>query len=633
MGNFFNKTIRIGLIILISINSTFSYSKSADLDTEAKIRAAFIYNFTKYISWPKDAYSTKFRIGVLNNEELTAALESMAKVKRVNDAYFEIVRMTDLSDIKSFQMVYINDYTRFPIETIYKKIGYESVLVISDQYPNDECMINFIEIDNRMKFKLNEDEIKKQNITVSNSLLKIGTQTYSKFDISREESSSTTKTKIPTAEVNKKVKNETAVEMSNEEYDKLVAKLESDLTLEMSKVSKKDQEITSLRENINEQKEELVIVQDKIKNQSNELIKLSSSIGMKEQEYLENIEKVEQSQASLDSAKTNLLKTKNQLSSTALLLDNQKSINYIILVVLLIIGSLGFLSFRSYRKQKAQATIILEQKQVAEIQRDEIQNQHYQLEEKTKEITDSINYAKRIQEAILPPIKLVKNYLAESFIFYQPKDIVAGDFYWMETTDDLVIFAAADCTGHGVPGALVSVVCSNALNQALKEFGQTQPAAILDKTLDIVIERFEKSEKEVKDGMDIALCAYNSKTMELQFAGAQNALWIIKNGAEELIEIKGDKQPIGKYAEKKPFTNHTLQLEKGDLIYMTSDGYVDQFGGDKGKKYKSVNFKKLLLSIKVKPVDEQLTIIMQNFDQWKGDLEQLDDVCVIGFKA
>jgi serine phosphatase RsbU (regulator of sigma subunit) len=618
---------------LISINSTFSYSKSADLDTEAKIRAAFIYNFTKYISWPKDAYSTKFRIGVLNNEELTAALESMAKVKRVNDAYFEIVRMTDLSDIKSFQMVYINDYTRFPIETIYKKIGYESVLVISDQYPNDECMINFIEIDNRMKFKLNEDEIKKQNITVSNSLLKIGTQTYSKFDISREESSSNTKTKIPTSEVNKKVKNEAAVEMSNEEYDKLVAKLESDLTLEMSKVSKKDQEITSLRENINEQKEELVIVQDKIKNQSNELIKLSSSIGMKEQEYLENIEKVEQSQASLDSAKTNLLKTKNQLSSTALLLDNQKSINYIILVVLLIIGSLGFLSFRSYRKQKAQATIILEQKQVAEIQRDEIQNQHYQLEEKTKEITDSINYAKRIQEAILPPIKLVKNYLAESFIFYQPKDIVAGDFYWMETTDDLVIFAAADCTGHGVPGALVSVVCSNALNQALKEFGQTQPAAILDKTLDIVIERFEKSEKEVKDGMDIALCAYNSKTMELQFAGAQNSLWIIKNGADELIEIKGDKQPIGKYAEKKPFTNHTIQLEKGDLIYMTSDGYVDQFGGDKGKKYKSINFKKLLLSIKVKPVDEQLTIIKQNFDQWKGDLEQLDDVCVIGFKA
>jgi serine phosphatase RsbU (regulator of sigma subunit) len=257
-------------------------------------------------------------------------------------------------------------------------------------------------------------------------------------------------------------------------------------------------------------------------------------------------------------------------------------------------------------------------------------DQKEKMESKNKEITDSINYAKRIQAAILPAGSLVKNYLPDSFIYYQPKDIVAGDFYWLEKKNDLIIFAAADCTGHGVPGAMVSVICNNALNRCVREFGLTDPAKILDQTREIIITEFEKSDDDVKDGMDISLCCYNPDTKELSWAGANNSLVIINENG--LTEIKPDKQPIGKYMDPKPYTAHRVQLKKNDLVYVFTDGYQDQFGGDKGKKFKASRLKELLLNIREKTIPEQKIIIENTFNQWKGGLEQIDDVCIIGVK-
>ncbi|MEZ4722175.1 MAG: SpoIIE family protein phosphatase [Flavobacteriales bacterium] len=265
-------------------------------------------------------------------------------------------------------------------------------------------------------------------------------------------------------------------------------------------------------------------------------------------------------------------------------------------------------------------------------QKIEIEHQKELVEEKNREVTESITYAKRIQEAILPPRKLVKEYLSNSFVLYKPKDIVAGDFYWMQPFGDWVFFAAADCTGHGVPGAMVSVICNNGLNRSVREFGLRDPAQILDKTRDLVMQEFEKSEEDVKDGMDIALCALNTDTNELHYAGAQNPLWIVRSGASEVEEIKGDKQPIGRYAEPRPFTTHHVKLEKGDTIYVFSDGYADQFGGVKGKKFKYASFKELLVSIQEKPMEAQREIINSRFEEWRGELEQIDDVCVIGVR-
>ncbi len=279
---------------------------------------------------------------------------------------------------------------------------------------------------------------------------------------------------------------------------------------------------------------------------------------------------------------------------------------------------------------------------------------HSQLEEKNTEILDSISYAKRIQSAILPPGKVVKEYLQESFIFYKPKDIVAGDFYWLETISDegrmmsnenstpntqhstTILFAAADCTGHGVPGAMVSVVCNNGLNRAVREHGLTDPGKILDKTREIVVAEFEKSEEEVKDGMDIALCSLSvdsNQSTVLKYAGAHNPLWIIRKDTDLIEEIKANKQPIGKFDHPEPYTTHTLKLLKGDTIYIFSDGYADQFGGEKGKKLKTTNFKKLLLSIQQENMQKQKELVNEAFENWKGKLEQLDDVCVIGVRV
>ena len=276
---------------------------------------------------------------------------------------------------------------------------------------------------------------------------------------------------------------------------------------------------------------------------------------------------------------------------------------------------------------------------VIKLQKEEVERQHLQLQEKNREILDSITYAKRLQEAILPPQKLVKQYFQNSFIFYKPKDIVAGDFYFMEVAGDTVLFAVADCTGHGVPGAMVSVVCSNALKSAVKDFGLTDPAEILNKVRELVVATFEKSESEVQDGMDIALCALQmlppldgKQRGVLQYAGANNPLWIIRKEGNEVQEVKPDKQPVGVYSRATEFTSHRIELEKGDAIYLFSDGYSDQFGGLKGKKFKSSNFKSLLLSFREENMEIQRELIHKAFEEWRSDYEQVDDVCVIGLR-
>lgn len=297
-------------------------------------------------------------------------------------------------------------------------------------------------------------------------------------------------------------------------------------------------------------------------------------------------------------------------------LNKQRVVNYAVSSGGLLVAGLLFFAVRGYNQKKKDNKIIHQQKIL--------------VEEKQKEILDSISYAKRLQEAIMPPVNLFKEMLPQSFIYYKPKDIIAGDFYWMERNGENVFFAAADCTGHGVPGALVSVVCSNALNRAVKEFGIKSPSKILDKTRELVIETFERSESEVKDGMDISLCAYNMQTKELQWSGANNPLWLINNN--ELIEYKADKQPIGKYAEEKPYTNHSVKLSSGDSVYIFTDGFADQFGGPKGKKFKYKNLADLLLSNCQCNMEQQKQILSSAFEKWKGNLEQIDDVCVIGIR-
>ncbi|MEZ4922317.1 MAG: SpoIIE family protein phosphatase [Crocinitomicaceae bacterium] len=263
----------------------------------------------------------------------------------------------------------------------------------------------------------------------------------------------------------------------------------------------------------------------------------------------------------------------------------------------------------------------------------ELQSQKEMVEEKNREIVDSINYALRLQRAIIPTESKIKSALPDSFVLFKPKDIVSGDFYWMNEIEGKVLVGAVDCTGHGVPGAMVSVVGANGLNRCVKEFNLTQPAAILDKLTDLVKETFESGEDKVKDGMDGVLCSIDLQNRVVEYAGANNPLWLMRKGADDLDEIKADKQPIGDFDMRKPFTNHSIQLDEGDIIYFFSDGYADQFGGPRGKKFKYKTLKKLLFDISDKSMAEQCSILDKTFKEWKGEFEQLDDVCIIGVRV
>jgi transcriptional regulator with GAF, ATPase, and Fis domain len=254
------------------------------------------------------------------------------------------------------------------------------------------------------------------------------------------------------------------------------------------------------------------------------------------------------------------------------------------------------------------------------------------IEEKNKDITDSIKYAKKIQQAIAPNIDEFNKNFTDSFILYKPKDIVSGDFYWFEHFGDTTVFAAADCTGHGVPGAFMSLICSDIMYKVVNDQQITSPAVALSRIDEKLVQLIRKSsESSANDGMDIALCSYSKNDRILNYAGAHRPLLIIRN--EEIIEYRPNKFSIGGHTtEGKHFDLNQIEVHAGDLIYLVTDGYADQFGGDKGKKFKFKNLKDLILSVSKRPMQEQKQIIDETFESWKGGLEQVDDVCLIGVK-
>ncbi len=255
-------------------------------------------------------------------------------------------------------------------------------------------------------------------------------------------------------------------------------------------------------------------------------------------------------------------------------------------------------------------------------------NQKRIIEYKNKDIMDSIHYALKIQRSMLPSANDFRENFKDSFIFYQSKDVVAGDFYWMEQIDGEVFIAVADCTGHGVPGAILSIICANALEKVICEMCLKDPGEILDAVREIVIKFLTKGDHEMNDGMDIALCKINYRNNELTYSGAYNPIYIVRNN--EMIITEPCKQPVGRFVLQESFTSSNFKIENGDAIYLFTDGYADQFGGPKKKKFKYKQFRNLLLEHSQKGMEEQKDIIVETFNSWKGIEEQIDDVCVVG---
>ncbi len=303
---------------------------------------------------------------------------------------------------------------------------------------------------------------------------------------------------------------------------------------------------------------------------------------------------------------------------------------YILLLFVLFWLFARLYSYRLKRENLRLEGIVTERTEEVVRQKDEIIIKNNILENQKKEIEDSIRYARRIQAAVIPSEKDCLEIFSESFVVFKPLNIVSGDFYWISNVNNKIIFTAADCTGHGVPGAFMSMLGVEFLNEIVNKDSITDPDIILNQLREKVIQALQQQgiSGEARDGMDIALISIDLKANILGYAGAYNPLIMIRNG--ELIETVGDKMPIGIYENMYPFRKHEIKIEKGDVFYMYSDGYEDQFGGPEGKKFKSKKLKQLLLEIHKYPMRRQKEIIEKTFEEWKGELQQIDDIVVIG---
>ncbi len=299
------------------------------------------------------------------------------------------------------------------------------------------------------------------------------------------------------------------------------------------------------------------------------------------------------------------------------------AIGFIAIIVLVF----SIIIFKQYSDKKKANILLAEQNEQIKRQRDQIFQQK-------KEITDSIHYASRIQQAVLSSPKIFEKFNIQYFILYKPRDIVSGDFYWINEKDDRLFVAAADCTGHGVPGAFMSMLGMALLNEIISKYDITNASQILDELRTLVIKSLHQSGsvEETKDGMDMALCVFDQKLSEVHFAGAFNPLYLVRGN--DIIEGPADRMPVGFHDKlATPFTNTTIPLQRGDALYIFSDGYVDQFGGENGKKFMAKRFKQLLIDIHQKGMEEQKDILDKTITDWRGELDQVDDILVIGMRV
>ena len=308
--------------------------------------------------------------------------------------------------------------------------------------------------------------------------------------------------------------------------------------------------------------------------------------------------------------------------------EKKRSVIYIAISIGGIILSIfiALIIYRNYKRTQKAHAIISKQK-------NEIEKQKHFVEEKNKEVMDSIHYAKRIQRALLTSENYFKKHVSDFFILYKPKDIVSGDFYWALNLNNKFYLATADCTGHGVPGAFMSLLNISFLNEVIIEKKITRPDLILDEIRNDIIKALNpEGNEKAKDGMDCSLCCFDFEKMELTVAAANNPVWILRN--DKLIEIKPDKMPVGMYADEvKPFSLEIFKIERGDIVYTFTDGYADQFGGPKGKKFKYKQLENNLITNSGKPMEEQKVLLLNAFDNWKEGLEQVDDVLLIAIKV
>jgi len=598
----------LSILVLIALSASALFAQQGFTN---ETRALLILDISRYVYYD-DAVpeQNEFSITLLDNDSnLFFDLEELAKTrKEVQGKPIRISVCTSIEKLEPAQVVFLNRVDGFRIEEVITKISGTNTLLISEGYPFRSSMINFVVIDGEPQFEANEELMIQEGLYVNELFLAQAIKTRedweSLYQVTEDElemeKSITEQQYLLIEQQQDQIRDQ---ELLIDDNRRTLQELRSEIEVREAEIEQKTSVLEMQEGEIKSQNLTIDAQLGEVKQQREILTEQEQSIRTKEEAISQKEEEIR------------IQDEKIVLQAEAI--QTQKIIILAAVLALILVFGLVYFIWRNYLNKK-RANILLQ------AQRDQIayQKQH---------ITDSIEYAKMIQAAILPSMELFSHEL-EHFVVFKPRDIVSGDFYWVEEIDGKYLIVTADCTGHGVPGAFMSMLGISLLNEIIISKEITRPDLVLNHLRNKIIEALrQKTGSIVKDGMDMTVCLFDRLTLQLQFSGANNPLYLVSDG--KLTQIKGDKMPVAIHDIMDPFTLHHLKLKRGDTFYTFSDGFADQFGGPNRKKFLAKNFKNLLISVQDLSMIKQGKRLDEVFTDYRLDVEQIDDVVVIGVKA
>jgi serine phosphatase RsbU (regulator of sigma subunit) len=596
-------------------------------------RALFIFDIAKYIDYgPGFADSSVFRIGILDRDvALFFEMGNLRKTRtRIQDKPVEIVKFNSESQITYTQLLYVNKASGFNLNKVKAMIEKHQTLLLTEGYEFRESMINFIGVEGEMpKYGVNEDMINKAGMKVNSNMLTQAIKTKEDWENLFGKASEQIIMQRDTIHQQMEMINVQKAEILHQKAlldsldneigtkEKTLEEKQKVLEKQFIQISSQQGEISVQKQTISAQLKEVQIQMDTLTRQREKIEIQKAAINDKQQRISEQDSKI-----------------KFQLEA----IEKQKLIIYFVILALLLVSFLGYYIYRGY-KIKKEANLKLEEKnRTISLQKDEIEKQRDlaaaqrdQIGYQKRHIEDSIMYAKRIQTALIPSLELFSDNL-EHFVLYKPLAIVSGDFYWVSTQSNPQVIISADCTGHGVPGAFMSMLGVTLLNEIVNSKHILMPDQIIENLRQGIIKSLKQvaDEDSIKDGMDIAVCVIDFDKNILWYAGANNPLYLVRGG--ELTHYRADKMPVAIHYKMEPFTLHTIEIQKGDAFYIFSDGYADQFGGPRQKKFMSMQLRETLVQIGGLTMLQQGERMNQIFEEWRGGGPQIDDVTLIGVR-
>jgi serine phosphatase RsbU (regulator of sigma subunit) len=622
------RVLAISLGSLLIINNSFG---QAGINNGT--RAVFIFDIAKYIDYgPGFADSSVFRIGILDRDiALFFEMGNMRKTRTmIQDKPVEIVKFNTENQITYTQVLYVNKASGFNLNKVKAVIEKHQTLLMTEGYEFRESMINFMGVEGEMpKYSVNEDLINQAGMKVNSNMMFQAIKTKEDWENLFGKASEQIVIQRDTIRQQLEMINSQKAEILKQKalldsLDKEITTKEKTLDEKQKVLEKQFVQISKQKGEISGQKQTILVQQNEVQVQKDTLTRQKGKITIQLARIDDQLKRISEQDS----------KIKVQLEA----IEKQKLILYFVLFALLLVSFLGYYIYRGY-KIKKEANIKLEEKnRTISMQKDEIGKQRDlaaaqrdQIGYQKRHIEDSIMYAKRIQTALIPSLELFSDKL-EHFVLYKPLAIVSGDFYWVSAQTNPQVIISADCTGHGVPGAFMSMLGVTMLNEIINGKHILIPDQIIENLRQGIIKSLKQvaEEDSIKDGMDIAVCVVDFDKNILWYAGANSPLYLVRGG--ELIHYRADKMPVAIHYKMEPFTLHKIDLQKGDAFYIFSDGYADQFGGPKQKKFMSMQLRETLVGMAGMPMLQQGERLNEIFEGWRGDSPQIDDVTLIGVR-